>query len=239
MEYLKVWTSFAEIIEPLNDSERGRLFTMMLNYASTGELPEFKGNERYIWPIAKQAIDRARAESDKLTANGSKGGRPKTKDNQTKPNETKENQEKPNETHNNKDKEKEKENIDDDDTARACETPFGKVEIDPVIVMVQKELTGLTQSHYDDLEAFRRDLPDELIEEAVNEAVAHGARSWAYVRTILQAYIRDGIRTVGAARARNEKRRNEPKNGGIKSTGWNYEQRHYTEDELAGRTDDI
>jgi hypothetical protein len=69
----------------------------MLVYADCGELPEFKGNERYVWPIAKQAIDRARAESEKLAANGSKGGRPRK--NQEKPNETKENQEKPNESH--------------------------------------------------------------------------------------------------------------------------------------------
>ena len=239
MEYLKVWTSFAEIIEPLNDSERGRLFMAMLEYADSWKQPEFKGNERYIWPVAKQAIDRTRLESKKLTENGSKGGRPKTKENQTKPNETKDNQTEPNETHKDKEKDKEKEKIDDDDTARACETPFGKVEIDPVILMIQQELVGLTQSHYDDLQAFRQDLPDELIEEAVNEAVAHGARSWAYERSILQSYIREGIRTVGAARARSEKRRSEPKNGGFRCTGWNYEQRHYSEDELAGRTDEI
>lgn len=59
MEYLKIWTSFEEIIEPLNESERGRLFTAMLHYARCEELPELKGNERFTWPIAKQAIDRA------------------------------------------------------------------------------------------------------------------------------------------------------------------------------------
>ena len=96
MEYLKIWTSFEEIIEPLNESERGRLFTAMLHYARCEELPELKGNERFTWPIAKQAIDRARAESEKQTANGSKGGRPKK------------NPEKPTETLKEKDKEKEK-----------------------------------------------------------------------------------------------------------------------------------
>lgn len=106
MEYLKIWTSFEEIIEPLNESERGRLFTAMLHYARREELPELKGNERFTWPIAKQAIDRARAESEKQTANGSKGGRPKK--NPEKPNETQQNPEKPNETLKEKDKEKEK-----------------------------------------------------------------------------------------------------------------------------------
>ena len=107
MEYLKIWTSFAEIIEPLNDAERGRLFTAMLIYAEREELPEFKGNERYTWPMAKQAIDRARAESEKQTANGSKGGRPKK--NPEKPTKTQQNPEKPTETLKDKDKDKDKE----------------------------------------------------------------------------------------------------------------------------------
>ena len=101
MEYLKIWVSFSEIIEPLNDSERGRLFTAMLQYAETETVPEFKGNERFVWAIAKQTIDQARAASERLTVNGSKGGRPKateTNVNQTKPTETNGNQTKPNES---------------------------------------------------------------------------------------------------------------------------------------------
>ena len=102
MEYLKIWTNFVECMEPLNDSEKGRLFVAMLEYASEGKLPELKGNERFTWPTAKQSIDRARAESNRQTANGSKGGRPKknpenrtvileTQQNPTKPTETQQN----------------------------------------------------------------------------------------------------------------------------------------------------
>lgn len=122
MEYLKIWTSFAEIIEPLNDAERGRLFTAMLNYAEREELPEFKGNERYTWPMAKQAIDRARAESEKQTANGSKGGRPKK--NPEKPTETQQNPEKPTETL--KDKDKEKVNIKENTPKGVKEKPLAR-----------------------------------------------------------------------------------------------------------------
>lgn len=107
MDYLKIWTSFIEVIEPLNDAERGRLFTAMLVYADTGEVIEFKGNERYTWPIAKQGIDQAVQKVETLRQNGSKGGRPlkaeESKNNQTKPNETKENQTKANERLNVKD----------------------------------------------------------------------------------------------------------------------------------------
>lgn len=100
MTYLKVWTSFLEIIKPLQYDEVGRLFEMMLLYADSGEEPEeFEGNERFIWPVAKQQIDLAIQKCETLRQNGLKGGRPKaseTKENQTESknnqDETKENQ---------------------------------------------------------------------------------------------------------------------------------------------------
>ena len=101
MKYLKVWTSFREVISPLADAEKGRLFDMMLQYAEDGTEPgNFAGNERYTWPAAKQWIDLTYAKNARLKENGKKGGRPKTKDNQEKPNKTKDNQEEPTQTHN-------------------------------------------------------------------------------------------------------------------------------------------
>ena len=58
MKYLKVWTDLAKAIEPLGDAEKGRLFTAMLEYANRGAEPEFRGNERFIWPTVKSEIDR-------------------------------------------------------------------------------------------------------------------------------------------------------------------------------------
>lgn len=93
MEYLKIWTSFLNVIEPLSDDEAGRLFRMMINYTATGEEPgRFAGNERFLWPTAKQSIDLMAKKSEILRQNGLKGGRPQSKDNQYEPNESKENQ---------------------------------------------------------------------------------------------------------------------------------------------------
>ena len=100
MKYLKVWTSFRDVMEPLSDAEKGRLFDAMLLYAETFEEPaDFAGNERFTWPAAKQWIDLTYSESVRLTENGKKGGRPKSKNNQQKPNETNGNQLEPNESH--------------------------------------------------------------------------------------------------------------------------------------------
>ena len=108
MEYLKVWTNFKELLEPLNDSERGRLFTVMLEYAETAKAPELKGNERYVWPSAKQSIDRTRQDS----LNASKGGRKpnQTEANRAEPDGTEQNRIKPEQTEANY-KEKDKDNI--------------------------------------------------------------------------------------------------------------------------------
>ena len=79
-EYFKVFHSYLKSIEPLNDAERGRLFTAMLEYSITGVEPDIRGNERYIFPTMKANLDRE-IESyshtvEKNSVNGKKGGRP-------------------------------------------------------------------------------------------------------------------------------------------------------------------
>lgn len=113
MKYLKVFTDFADAMEELGDAERGRLFTAMLKYAETGAAPDFRGNERFIWPVAKLQIDRMAAECEGRAKtsreNGSKGGRPKKTQcnpkNQAGFSKTQKSQDK------DKDKDKDKENI--------------------------------------------------------------------------------------------------------------------------------
>jgi len=199
MEYLKIWTSFRESISPLNDAEKGRLFDAMLMYADTGELPDFKGNERYIWPTAKQAIDRAAQKAETLRQNGSKGGRPpkpeETKENQTKANETKRNQTKANESYL-FDKEKEnikKENKDNDNNAGM---PFGltddeiqaSLEIDQQIEDTAKG-AGLNTSEISMVTARRyaNEYGLEKLLDAIRKTALNAAKpSWAYVEGILK-----------------------------------------------------
>lgn len=57
LKSFNMYHSYLKSIEPLNDAERGRLFTALLEYSSTGEAPELRGNERFIFPMMKEQID--------------------------------------------------------------------------------------------------------------------------------------------------------------------------------------
>jgi hypothetical protein len=210
MEYLKIWTSFAEIIEPLNDAERGRLFTAMLIYAEREELPEFKGNERYIWPVAKQAIDRARAESEKQTANGSKGGRPKN--NPEKPTETQQNPEKPTETLKEKDKEKEK--INKETTLKGSK---------------EKPLTRFTPPTVEEVATYCRERQNGV--DAQRFVDFYAAKGWKIGQNTMKDW-KAAVRTW-------EQRSDSPQKLAKTVSGQQYEQRKYSEDELLAVSGDL
>ena len=90
MKYLKVWTSFRDLLHTLEYDEIGRLFLMMLEYAETGAEPdEFIGNEAFLFPVAKQQIDLAAEKVETLRQNGAKGGLAKSRNKQTKANDSK------------------------------------------------------------------------------------------------------------------------------------------------------
>lgn len=75
MPYIKVFVDYLDAIEPLGDAERGRLFTSLLEYARSGEVPQLGGNERFIFPMMRAQIDRDRAEMAELSETRSKAGK--------------------------------------------------------------------------------------------------------------------------------------------------------------------
>lgn len=58
LSYFKAFTSYQENIKPLSDDEKGRLFSALLEYTETGNVPTLKGNERFVFPGIKAQIDR-------------------------------------------------------------------------------------------------------------------------------------------------------------------------------------
>ena len=78
--YACLYARYLQTLAPFTDAERGRIMMAMLTYSSTGETPDFEGNERFIWPTIQAQIDRDVAayqeKCAKNRANGAKGGRP-------------------------------------------------------------------------------------------------------------------------------------------------------------------
>ena len=64
MKYLKIFTDFLDVVEPLGDSAAGRLFKAMLRYALNGAIPALKGKEGVAWTVARQHMDREAAAYD-------------------------------------------------------------------------------------------------------------------------------------------------------------------------------
>lgn len=81
MTYICLYLDYLELLETYDMASRGRLITALLRYARTGELPDFQGPERYVWPCLQGQYDRDAANYEKRCAqnrlNGAKGGRPK------------------------------------------------------------------------------------------------------------------------------------------------------------------
>lgn len=66
---------------------------------------------------------------------------------------------------------------------------------------VAANLRGLSPGNWDELRSFLEDgITMELVRHAVDEAAAHGTRTWAYVRRILNRYIVQGITTTEQAK---------------------------------------
>ena len=221
MEYLKIWTSFREVISPLNDAEKGRLFDAMLNYAADEEEPDLKGNERFIWPAAKQAIDRAAQKAEILRENGSRGGRPRkeTKENQIKANETKENQTKADESYP-FDKEKDKEKVKIKKT----------VSYDTAKEMAFEVFWTAYPRHTNKkaaLQAFLRLNPDDALMQTILEAIARQRNS--------QQWTKDGGQFIPhpATWLNGRRWEDEMPKGGKTVSAQQYTQRSYTEADLS------
>ena len=97
-EYICLYHSYLDAIQALDDAERGRLLTAMLNYALTGDAGHLSGNERFVFPLIKSQIDRDNGkyarQCERNAANGKNGGRPRNPKNPVGFSETEKSQDK-------------------------------------------------------------------------------------------------------------------------------------------------
>ena len=73
--YYPLYFNWIEDTQELNDQEKGRLIDAIVLYARGDDWQErIKGNERYVFPIYKNQLDRARRLSEVRAEAGAKGG---------------------------------------------------------------------------------------------------------------------------------------------------------------------
>lgn len=241
--YLKLFYDLEDTAVKMSDADAGQLLKALLHYGRTGEdISPDSPIADIVYGMVKNQIDRDQ-ESYKF---GSKGGRPSKKtgviENENPPFEkAKPPFDKDKDKEEDKDEDEEKDEDDETTTgggtrAREEETPFGTVTIDPLIVKVQREIVGMTDTHYDLFRQYRDDLGDELVSYAIDSAVAQGVRKWAYLETILCRYETARYKTVAEVKAAEEERKTRaaPQKPPKTVTAQRFTQREYTDAQLDG-----
>jgi DnaD/phage-associated family protein len=93
----------------------------------------------------------------------------------------------------------------------------------------------MSPGNLEELAGFAESLTADVIRFAVDEANANGAPRWAYVAAILRGYLRDGIKTVGDARAAKVRREAGQAKVGrnpLNNPALNYDQREYRDEDF-------
>lgn len=167
--YFNAYHSFLKAIEPLNDAERGRLFTALLAYSASGEEMALPGNERILFPTMREQIDRDRARyearCEQNRRNGSLGGAKRKANAPQTP---------PKEKEKEKEKEKAKENTPSSPVAEA--EVFYRENFGEPTRYILGRMEQLAAQGYD----------GELLLGALREAARAAAKSpWRYAEAVL------------------------------------------------------
>lgn len=143
------------------------------------------------------------------------------------------------ETEQEKDTEIEQEKEVDTTTCGVCaHAREERPDFDTLEAYAANNLRNLSPRNCEELISFGDDLPDDLIRHAIDEACAAGTPTWSYTRAILNRYVDSGFKTVGDAKAAEQKRREDRARrgqsaGGKPNPALDYQQREYTESDFA------
>lgn len=183
--YVPIFYDWTEVTEELADDEKGRLIDAIVLYASGKDYKtRLTGGERLLFPAFKAAMERASDKSKKRAQAGAMGGNKRTAN------------------------QKQQEEI--------AENPFGEYGDsgipDTLESYCAKNLGHMSPGNYQELESYRPDIKEDMIRHAVDDACGHSARSWAYVKKILNEYLRKGYKSLGDVLEAEEKaKKNEGK----------------------------
>ena len=227
-------------IEALSDAEAGRFAKALWQYVTAHEETPLQGSEKVLFALALMELRQDEAEAAELSNVRAVAGRIGGKQKQAnQANATFAKQDEANQasdTNKNKNKKEDKEKEID---SNSITTAFGDVYINTVQDYAQRYLVGLTSTHLEEVDQYSEIMGEELVKHAIDESIANGVRSWAYVRAILRGYMKDNIKTIAQAEQAKESHKKAVSTQGKQVTAQQYTQRDYTEDELEARTTDL
>lgn len=103
--------------------------------------------------------------------------------------------------------------------------PYGEGERpskDTVFAYASSNLVSLSHRAMEEIVSFAEDLSEDVVRHAIDNALDNGVRTWAYVKSILNRYMDDGVKNLADAKAADDKRKKEQAaaNGVQKEKTW-------------------
>lgn len=114
----------------------------------------------------------------------------------------------------------------EEESACACEevNPYGedgpRLNTDTIQAYAANNLTVLSPRAMEELNGLVDDLSEEIVRHGIDNALDQGVRTWAYVKSILNDYVADGVKSVAEAKACDERHRKKRKGGGRSGPGF-------------------
>lgn len=225
--YLKLFFSFSNDVQRLSDAEIGRLVLQMLAYAKSGDEDSYlseDGFDSVLFPVMKGIIDRDKLKQEEFSASqaekGRLGGKAKAakKASSSLARKSTQNSSQATKTTSflamNKEKEEEEEKEKESPPSSSYDSDGAGTDdggagdsLAPssasVIDYIDHNLFRMTSGNYDSLRELMADgITEELVKYAVDEALSHGSRNWAYVQACLNKWLVNGCTTVNDVKTR-------------------------------------
>lgn len=204
-KYVMIFHDWPEATRMIGYQEKGRLIDAIVKYARGDNDWDdlLKGNEKYLFPMFQSQIDRSNAQREHAAqvhrASGKLGGRPRKNQNGFDENQKNQNGFSKTKKTYNKEEEEDKEEEKDNNI----------FDVDARGVTVQKyaaeNLTTLGYRAMQEINGFIDDLSEDIVRHGIDNALDAGARNWSYVRAILNRYCDEGVKSVGEAKASDER----------------------------------
>lgn len=185
LKSFNVYHSYLEGLEPYGDAERGRLLTACLQYSMTGEVPELRGNEKYIFPSWKAQIDRdkekymARCQQQADNASARWNNADACNGMPTHAKDAKD-----------KDKDKDKDN--------SVYVGLLDARLAQCNQCYEQNIGTISPTVSEAIQYWLEKVEPGLICEAIKTAVKRNSRRWAYIEGILKNCEKQNIRTADA-----------------------------------------